>query len=84
MQGGVLWPLVQAVKTLTPPGALVELISRQVEDDGRVKDNASESVQRCRQRVSQLDARLTNLLRGGGGQVGMQAGRHCLQVAAGT
>jgi hypothetical protein len=27
---------------------------------------------------------LTNLLRGGGGQVGMQAGRHCLQVAAGT
>ncbi|KAK9818002.1 hypothetical protein WJX72_005611 [[Myrmecia] bisecta] len=80
--GVVLAPLTSLLKNLETHAEIVSLINGNIQDDGQVRDSASEEVRRTRGRVRALEGRLTNLLKGHGGEVTEQAGRMCVAVAA--
>lgn len=77
-----LRPLADAMAALELPRAVVDDVRRCLEEeDGRVRDTASEEVRRTRARVTTLANRIRSILRGYAGEVTEVGGRLALAVA---
>ncbi|KAL6756776.1 hypothetical protein V8C86DRAFT_3018742 [Haematococcus lacustris] len=74
---GPIWPLLEAVSSLLPQPSLARAITSAIDEENQVMDSASEALRLSRQRVKGLQARLTTLLKGYGGEVSERGGRYC-------
>lgn len=72
-----------SITTVLPPPLFLQ-INLAINEDNLVQDTASEELRVARMRVKALQARLTSLLKGYGGEVSERGGRLCVAVPAGA
>ncbi|KAF5837995.1 hypothetical protein DUNSADRAFT_3588 [Dunaliella salina] len=79
-----LAPLIAAVSSLAPQPVFVRDIHACISEENVVQDSASDVLSRCRMRIRSLTSKLSNLLKGYGGEVSEQGGRVCVAMAGGS